>query len=53
MMPKMAYNMGGGGKAELSVTINNPQVRSDSDIDKIVEAVNKSQMRMARRLGYS
>jgi hypothetical protein len=53
MMPKMAYNMGGGGKAELSVTINNPQIRSDSDIDKIVDAVNKSQMRMARRLGYS
>jgi hypothetical protein len=53
MMPKMAYNMGGGGKAELSVTINNPQVRSESDIDKIVDAVNKSQMRMARRLGYS
>jgi hypothetical protein len=53
MTPRMAYNMGGGGKAELSVTINNPQVRSDSDIDKIVEAVNKSQMRMARRLGYS
>jgi hypothetical protein len=53
MTPNMAYNMGGGGKAELSVTINNPQVRSDSDIDKIVDAVNKSQMRMARRLGYS
>jgi hypothetical protein len=53
MAPKMAYNMGGGGKAELSVTINNPQIRSDSDIDKIVDAVNKSQMRMARRLGYS
>jgi len=53
IMPKMAYNMGGGGKAELSVTINNPQVRSDSDVDKIVEAVNRSQMRMARRLGYS
>ena len=53
MMPKMAYNMSGGGKAELSVTINNPQIRSDSDIDKIVDAVNKSQMRMARRLGYS
>jgi hypothetical protein len=53
MMPKIAYNMGGGGKAELSVTINNPQVRSDADIDKIVDAVNKSQMRMARRLGYS
>ena len=53
MTPKMAYNMGGGGKAELSVTINNPQVRSDADIDKIVDAVNKSQMRMARRLGYS
>lgn len=53
IMPKMAYNMGGGGKAELSVTINNPQVRTDADIDKIVDAVNKSQMRMARRLGYS
>ena len=53
IMPKMAYNMGGGGKAELSVTINNPQVRSDSDIDKIVDAVNKSQMRMARRLGFN
>jgi hypothetical protein len=53
MTPKIAYNMGGGGKAELSVTINNPQVRSDADIDKIVDAVNKSQMRMARRLGYN
>jgi len=48
---QMSYNT--GGKTELSVVINNPQVRNDQDIERIVQAVNRSQMRMARKLGLS